>query len=336
MSVGLPVGLLYQMWETPDVSTAALVERALGDFRLAADLGFDAVWVGEHHFVPAGRGFYGRIAHPEMLLAKAAAEIPRIRFGTGVKVLPDVSATRAAEEMCMLDLLTGGRADFGVGQGTGHVGDERLRRQGVFRQRLDEILPLLDGDVSADLPMLTFDDGARVRANLWAACRDDVSVAHAARHGLNFVVGQAENARAQADHIRHYRESGGSGQVRGVRAVYIAESRERAWTEFEAAFEMYSVMIAGPDARYTREAVEAGLLPERPQTIDEWLYQANVILGSPDQVAEALADYVDITGVDRLDLLVQFPRLPAEYTRRSMELFASQVWPQIEPALVGG
>ncbi|MGV0742467.1 LLM class flavin-dependent oxidoreductase [Mycolicibacterium sp. XJ870] len=334
MTRDVPVGLLYQMWETPDVSTAALVDRALADFGLAADLGFDAVWVGEHHFVPSGRSFYGRIAHPEMLLTKAATQIPRMRFGTGVKVLPDISATRAAEEMCMLDLLTAGRADFGIGQGTGYVGDERSRRQHIFRARLDEILRLLDGEASDALPTLTFDDGARVRANLWAACRDEASVEHAARNALNFVVGQAENAHAQAEHIRRYRAGGGVGQIRGVRAVHIAESRERAWAEFEAAFEVYSVLIAGPDAKYAREAIAAGLLLERPQTVDEWLYQANVILGTPDQVAEALSAYVDITGVDRLDLLVQFPRLPAECTRRSLQLFATEVWPKLEPVLV--
>lgn len=334
MSDTLPVGLLYQMWETPEVSTADLVDRALDDFAVAADLGFDAVWVGEHHFVPAGRGFYGRIAHPEMLLTKAATRIPRMRFGTGVKVLPDVRAVRAAEEMCMLDLLTDGRADFGVGQGTGFSGDERLRRQSVFRDRLDEILRLLDGDAANGLPTLTFDDGARVRDNMWVACRDEDSILQAARHGLNFVVGQAENAHAQAEHIRRYRDAGGTGRVRGVRAVHVAETRERAWAEFEAAFDVYSAMIAGPTSRYTREAIDAGLLPERPHTIEQRLHQANVILGSPDEVAAGLAAYVEVTGVDRLDLLVQFPRLSADRTRSSLELFASQVWPQLAPALV--
>nr|WP_223204869.1 LLM class flavin-dependent oxidoreductase [Gordonia jinghuaiqii] len=323
------------MWETPAVSTAALVERALDDFAHAEALGFDAVWVGEHHFVDKDRDFYGRIAHPEMLLAKAAAEIPRVRFGTGVKVLPDISATRAAEEMCMLDLLSGGRADFGIGQGTGYSGEQRLERQKVYRQRVDHILRLLDRATDDELPTLTFDDGARVRANLWAACRDDDSIDDAARHGLNYVVGQAENALSQAEHIRRFRSAGGTGTVRGVRAVHIAESWDRAWAEFEEAFDMYGAIFTGPDHRYTREAVAAGHIPETPSTVDERLRQANVILGTPAQVAEQLREYIDVTGVDRLDLLVQFPGLPATCTRRSMELFAGEVWPELEPVLIG-
>lgn len=329
----IPVGLLYQMWEVPDVRTAELVDRALDDFRLAADLGFDAVWVGEHHFVPAGRSFYGRIAHPEMLLAKAATMIDRMRFGTGVKVLPDISATRAAEEMCMLDLLSGGRADFGIGQGTGYSGAERLRRQAVFRDRLDEILALLADEPSEELPTLTFDDRARVRDNIWVACRDERSVEHAAVNGLNFVVGQAENAYAQAEHITRYRSAGGSGRVRGVRAIYVAESHQQAWDEFEAAFEMYATMITGPENRYTREAIDAGYLLHRARTVDEWLYQANVILGSPTQVAQGLSDYIAVTGIDRLDLLVQFPGLPAQRTRHSLRLFTDAVWPDLQPVL---
>ena len=337
MTDSFPVGLLYQMWETPEVATAELVDRALEDFRLAARLGFGAVWVGEHHCVPAGKSFYGRIPHPEMLLARAAAELPRIRFGTGVKILPDISAVRAAEEMCLLDLLSGGRAEFGIGQGTGYVGDERLRRQARFRDRVDEILRLLSAaavDAETDLPRLTFDDGARVRSNLWAACRDPGSVEHVARNGVNFIVGQAENALAQAGHIHRYLTAGGAGRIRGVRAVYVAESRERALAEFAAAFDVYYGMIAGPDARYTRDAVAAGHLPEHPRTVDERLHQASVVLGTPEQVAEKLLEYIAITGVGQLDLLIQFPRLPADCTRRCMQLFAAEVWPRIEPSLV--
>lgn len=335
MNDALPVGLLYQMWEKPDISTAELIDRALEEFQFAEFHGFDSVWVGEHHFVPRGRRFYGRVPHPEMLAATAAATIGRMRFGTGVKVIPDVAATRAAEEMCMLDTLTGGRAEFGLGQGTGYSGVARLHRQELYRSHVDEILELLDGSAAPDLPKLTFDDGERVRRNIWVACRDDLSVTHAARNGLNFVVGQAEAGAAQAGHIRRYREAGGTGGVRGVRAVMIADSWDEAWRDFEDAFDLYATMSSSSERRYAQEAIAAGLLPETPDTVPAKLRQFNVILGSPAQVADELRAYIELTRIDRLDLLVQFPGLPAAATRRSLELFATEVWPQIAPALSG-
>jgi alkanesulfonate monooxygenase SsuD/methylene tetrahydromethanopterin reductase-like flavin-dependent oxidoreductase (luciferase family) len=192
---------------------------------------------------------------------------------------------------------------------------------------------LLAGDTSTGLPLLNVVPAAGVVSNIWAACRDDASIEHAAWRGLKFVVGQAENAYSQAEHIRRYCAAGGTGAVRGVRAIYLAETRDNALSEFWGAFEAYGPMIAAPTSRYTQEAVAAGHLPVRPSTLDEKLHQANIVIGTPDEVTTQLSEYVEITGVDHLDLLVQFPRLSAQRTRQTLELFANEVRPRLGGAL---
>ncbi|MEV5409414.1 LLM class flavin-dependent oxidoreductase [Thermopolyspora sp. NPDC052614] len=326
-----PVGLLYQMWEVREEATADLVRRAFDEFAYAEELGYDSVWVGEHHNVQDAP-FYGRIPVPELLLARVAATTSRLRLGTGVKVLPSVPAQRSAEEMCLLDLVSGGRAEFGVGQGTAGPADPeaRRRKQERFRELFGEILMLLRGDTSTGLPLLNVGPAPHLISRIWAACRDDASIDYVAERGVNFVVGQAEIAEAQARYVARYRAAGGTGKVRGVRAVFIGESREEAMARFGEAFETYYAQM-GRNGRYAADATAAGLLPAQAVTLDGRLRRACVIVGDPDQVTAQLREYLEVTGVDQLDLLVQFPGLAPEPTRRTLELFQRHV----RPALAG-
>ena len=75
-------------------------------------LGFDEVWVGEHHSAA-----YETIGCPEMFIATAAERSRSIRLGTGVVSLPYHSPLMLAERMNYLDHVTRGRVMFGVGPG---------------------------------------------------------------------------------------------------------------------------------------------------------------------------------------------------------------------------
>ena len=92
-------------------------ERYLHDFgalaERAEDLGFDGVWVSEHHFTP-----YGGIApRPQLMLAHLAARTRRIRLGSAVSLVPFDNPIRLAEDFAFVDVLSGGRLDWGVGRG---------------------------------------------------------------------------------------------------------------------------------------------------------------------------------------------------------------------------
>ena len=76
-------------------------------------LGFDTAWVAQHHFHEDEGGLPG----PLVFLANAAALAPRIRLATGIITLPLEMGLRVAEDASVLDALSGGRLEVGVGPG---------------------------------------------------------------------------------------------------------------------------------------------------------------------------------------------------------------------------
>lgn len=78
----------------------------------AEQLGFDSAWVGEEHFYS-----FGVCPSPQLFLAALARETTRLRLGTAISLLPFEHPLRKAEDFAVLDILSGGRLDFGVGRG---------------------------------------------------------------------------------------------------------------------------------------------------------------------------------------------------------------------------
>jgi alkanesulfonate monooxygenase SsuD/methylene tetrahydromethanopterin reductase-like flavin-dependent oxidoreductase (luciferase family) len=90
--------------------------RAIADelqlIRAADRLGFDSCWMREHHFTD-----YGFLPNTMTMAAHAAALTERIRLGTAVITLPLHHPIRVAEEVALVDVLSGGRVDVGIGRG---------------------------------------------------------------------------------------------------------------------------------------------------------------------------------------------------------------------------
>ncbi|HMC42660.1 MAG TPA: LLM class flavin-dependent oxidoreductase, partial [Acidimicrobiales bacterium] len=95
-------------------SERIVYENALEQARLADELGFDWVWAVEHHFLEE----YSHCSAPEVLLAAVAAQTRQIRVGHGVVVcVPQINhPIRAAERAAVLDIISGGRLEFGTGR----------------------------------------------------------------------------------------------------------------------------------------------------------------------------------------------------------------------------
>ena len=107
---------------------------------LADKLGYDTAWLAEMHFVPE----YSILPSPMMVGVAAAAMTERIRIGIGVALLPLHEPIRAAEDAATLDILSGGRLDFGIGRGAiaAHFdgfGIPMSERSGRFNEVIDII-----------------------------------------------------------------------------------------------------------------------------------------------------------------------------------------------------
>src|SRR3984893_1763862 len=95
-------------------SEAELLRDALEQVELADRVGLDYVWEVEHHFLEE----YSHSSAPEVFLAAASQRTRRIRLGHGIIQIPPAvnHPARVAERVATLDLVSGGRVDFGTGE----------------------------------------------------------------------------------------------------------------------------------------------------------------------------------------------------------------------------
>lgn len=103
-------------------SDAAMYREAIGDARLAQALGYDAVWLVEHHFSD-----YYPTPNPLLFLAHIAGACPGLGLGTAVMVLPWYDPVRFAEDVSMLRSLTDGVLHIGMGRGTAKLEYDAMR-----------------------------------------------------------------------------------------------------------------------------------------------------------------------------------------------------------------
>ena len=120
MKVGIALNMLSEPLR-PDVAVVS-DHLAMGD--LAEPLGFDSLFALEHHFTG-----YAMSPAPLQLLAYFAGRTKRITFGTAVIVLPWHDPIRVAEEIALLDILSGGRCLFGFGRGAAGEISQQLQRR---------------------------------------------------------------------------------------------------------------------------------------------------------------------------------------------------------------
>jgi alkanesulfonate monooxygenase SsuD/methylene tetrahydromethanopterin reductase-like flavin-dependent oxidoreductase (luciferase family) len=320
-----PLGIMNQMWAAPDVSDEAAIATALEEIRVADDLGFSSVWIGEHHGNRPGLPFYGRVPAPEVMVAYIAASTRRIKVGSGVRILSSTTPERTAEEMSLLHVLTRGRVEYGVGLGSNqpNITGPREERAERFRSALDDVLALLGGRPLIGEVALTPKPSPEIRGKLWAAARDAPTLRFLAERGVNLVVGQVELGIKQAAYVELYRACGGTGATRGVRLVFVAETHAEAMAESEEAARNYFMVMGGKG--YHKEAVEQGLLPPTVDSPEELRRQVDFLAGDPEE----LNVYLATTKVDRLDVMVQIPGLRTESVRRSMRLIQEEVRPRL-------
>ena len=110
----MQIGLFCEMETDPEVYTEYDIwHNTLKQIEAADKLGFDAVWVVEHHFTPG----YSHSACQEVLFGAASQRTERIRLGTAVRLLPMHDPIRTAERIAAVDILSNGRVEFGIGRG---------------------------------------------------------------------------------------------------------------------------------------------------------------------------------------------------------------------------
>ncbi|WP_261564918.1 LLM class flavin-dependent oxidoreductase [Frankia gtarii] len=183
---GRPVGAVYR----------ELVEL----FVAGEELGFDGGWLAQHHFSPD----YGRLPSPLLLLAAAAQATRRIELGTAVVVLPLEDPIRLAEDAAVLDALSGGRLQLGLGTGGpstpafGAFGRDAARRRELFAQARSRLRDLLVGEQIAGTDGLRLHPSApTLTSRFWDSTTSADGARAAARAGDGLLLGIGPAASAQ-------------------------------------------------------------------------------------------------------------------------------------------
>ncbi|MGH2925705.1 MAG: LLM class flavin-dependent oxidoreductase [Solirubrobacterales bacterium] len=191
-----------------------LLSDALEQVELADRLGIDFVWEVEHHFLEE----YSHSSAPEVFLAAASQRTERIRLGHGIIQLPPSvnHPARVAERVATLDLISGGRVEFGTGEGgsqieLGGFGVDRDLKRDQWRESLDVITRMFveepfagcDGRWLSMPPRNVVPKPMqRPHPPLWMACSRRDSIVTAAENGigaLSFSFVEPEDAKEWVD-----------------------------------------------------------------------------------------------------------------------------------------
>src|SRR5438046_10215964 len=152
--------LQFCSWPERRADLATVYARALEGIEIMDQTGYDAVWLAEHHF-----SSFSVCPSVHMVGTLAAARTKRLRIGTAVSLAPFYHPLRLAEEVALLDLLSGGRVSWGAGRGfardectaVGVAPDESASR---FRETVEIVLKAwTDERLSFAGQHFHFDDG---------------------------------------------------------------------------------------------------------------------------------------------------------------------------------
>jgi alkanesulfonate monooxygenase SsuD/methylene tetrahydromethanopterin reductase-like flavin-dependent oxidoreductase (luciferase family) len=312
----------------------------------AESLGFDIYHLAEHHGTPLGL-----VPSPNVFLAAAAVRTTRIRLCPLVYVLPLYHPARLAEEIAMLDQLSGGRLEIGFGKGGNPhellcYGVEPAEAQQRYDETFDSVLRALEsGRISApktagdgtEMPMRT---RQAPHPPLWYPSSNPQSVPQLGQRGINTILGFSfrsptiEETRLRRDEYfagaaatPPEAVTGGAGAPTPrfgiMRNVYVGESdrqaRDRAVAAMDVFYDQFTaVWRRHGDDRYAE-----------PQDFARAIDEGRVIAGSAATVRAQLTGIMQATGCNHFAGAFAFGSLSYAEARSSLERFAGEVAPAL-------
>ena len=347
MRFGVFLAPFHQPGENPTLA----LERDLELIQRLDALGFDEAWVGEHHSTG-----WETIASPELFIAVAAERTRHIRLGTGVVSLPYHHPLMVADRIVLLDHLTRGRINFGVGPG-GHLTDARML--GIppdsLRPRMAEALDVIVRLLTDPTPLTVETEwfsltDAVLQLRPYQSPHPPIAVtsmespagmALAGRHGAGVLsLTVAKGPRGPIDLAAQWRVAEEEAERAGTTVrreewrlslpVHLAETRQEALDDARRGAAAYLLDYAeaitgrprpvpGPPERIVDQMVEAG----------SW------VVGTPDDAVAAIERLQERSGGFGGLMVWANEWAPRHKVLRSYELLARHVMPRFQGSLVG-
>jgi len=343
-------GILNAMQQRYQTKTATqILHEAVEQAKVAEQLGFGRMWYVEHHF-----SNYSICPSPLMMVAHLASQTTTIRLGTGVVVAPLYQPPRLLAEIAMVDTLSNGRLEVGVGTGYQDYEFARFGEDLALRsEKTIEVLELIHRGLTK--PSFSHDGkhykqpvtAINVRPiqqpypPVWLAGTDPMLHRTAARFGFNiFLSGQAGSTRRLGrflDTVRDsFRAEGAdpNGFNLGLlRAAFVTESKKEA--EHYADCLRYQQRLAVALKRRQEKVVDNYMVAEVPYEDELPLDKiaSNLMVGDPHRCAELAVQEIEALGVNHLVIQPQIGDIAIEPALRSMERWMTEVVPLIEKGL---
>jgi alkanesulfonate monooxygenase SsuD/methylene tetrahydromethanopterin reductase-like flavin-dependent oxidoreductase (luciferase family) len=348
-------GTYFFLQAPPGHRHADIIQRELQQMVWSEQLGFDEVWLTEHHFID-----YGLSVDPATLASAIASRTSRVRIGLAAAILPFHDPIRLAEQLALVDIISGGRLDVGVGSGNRPSEFTGYRIPQVeSRERFDEAVQIIQRAWTEErfayhgrffqIPEVRVIPKPLQRPHppLYQVCVSPDSIESTALRGwpmLNSILfGGLEQVVASRDRYVTTLQKAGRSPVEiaalldrwGVsRQIYVAPSDAQALAEakdaemwYQESFRKFVIPERIEDSHPTLQPAFRAMAERLSNITWEGLVAETLAFGSPETVARHIEQMRQI-GVGQVLCWMNFGGLPEDKIRRSMDLFAREVMPR--------
>jgi alkanesulfonate monooxygenase SsuD/methylene tetrahydromethanopterin reductase-like flavin-dependent oxidoreductase (luciferase family) len=303
--------------------------------------GFRSYHIAEHHSTPLGMA-----PSPSVFLAAVAQRTKRIRFGPLLYITPMYHPLRIAEEVVMLDHMSNGRFELGLGRGASPIeiatfGIDPAKAPEINREATNIVLKALTSDILDHEGEYYRLKNVRIAARplqqphppLWFAPLEPSRAADAARIG-GHIVTLTPNAGAKAitDAYRATwlaaNHSVSTMPLMGIfRHVVVAESDAKA---LEIAQAGYRTWRKNMEFLWNWGGVKFPIAKVYPEEFEALLAMGTGIAGSPETIRKYIASTIATTGITYFVADMAFGSIPFDVASRSVDLFAREVMPHFQ------
>jgi alkanesulfonate monooxygenase SsuD/methylene tetrahydromethanopterin reductase-like flavin-dependent oxidoreductase (luciferase family) len=346
----MKVGLFDHFERAPDRALATQFDERL-EFVAAADAaGLYCLHVAEHHATPLNM-----VPEPGVWLGAVARATSRLRLGPLCYLLPLYSPVRLAEEICMLDHMSRGRLDVGIGRGVSpyEIGYHKVdfaQSRDIFLDAYACLSTALTNDrfdyagkhyQFSDVPMPMRPLQAP-HPPFWYPSSGNDGATWAGEQGMHFVTnGPTTRAGETIAAFRKALERRGSeaqpkpefpgGAAVGVlRHVVVAETDADAERIARPAIEHHAKSLNWLRGLHGGKAAVHQANVHRGEDFDSWVANEMAVCGSPATVSAKLRRQIDALGINYLIGYLFFGSMRLEDALRSLRLFAAEVMPRLE------
>lgn len=331
-----------------DCSEQEYYKNFFDEVSYAEELGFDSIWLGEHHFCryicPA----------PQIIAGAVAQRTRRMRIGTAIALLPHHDPVRLAEDYALVDLISGGRLDLGVGRGfIKSTYDGFNQSMDESRERFAECLDIIEGTwlnpsfsykgkfyTANEVKVLPRPLQRPAPPIFMAAAASEESFVVAGKRGHSLMLAPFFQSRERLKaNVELYRatlqQSGFAAEKPEIISGYhsfLDETPALARSKWEDHYMRYLHFVGGlinpseytsADYKSWKRSAEAFA----KVTFDQ-MYPDQVMCGDAAQCVERVALVAEQFGVTHFWVYMDLGGLPQRELRASMERFATKVIPQ--------